>query len=395
MSEKILDHLDHVALVDPAEPMFFQNGESIARVEETELAQMEYPVFGADLLHAASGRRAEASKNAEIELRRSITKLAFGNEQVADEIDAMLEDYPIDDELKSRLRPSGEVYGMLGALIQCDGQTLLDFCTWNQQYQAEIREKQMPEIQRGIEEWHEKMLHALRNQGLPISEEQLVSRMQQLAVIQVDPLAYAFKKPGVVATHKSALRTVIVRSTETGDDLKSGLWHELMHHASGMTLVRQTWKNIKDNTVHIRSNIPRRVGLQRARSRISRVWLDEAFTEQLTVNFLSEQWDKFDYRNISVSEFFALESGFYRGFRKRAKIFLRGNGQEANEEITDEEFMNWPEIPIINVLAAYFEDYRPSGEKGKKAMAGIALWNSIKFNYPDDARRRLRDDLHS
>jgi len=348
-------------------------------------------------------RTLESKKASRIEEVRDVLRLYLDDQDKLKALNEILSQYPMPDELAGKIvEYMSEDVGIVEGLIMCDEETFIDFCAWNEWYLNSDEAQKWVVIEKVMHEWEQRICAAIESECLPADAGQLTARMNEVKVIFGDPIVLMMKDMG--GLYVPADRLIIVSAGCNEKRLEKTLYHELMHHLSGQTVIVNKYSMIDDSVptedVHTEVSVTRSgiMGGNRARS------INEAITEQLTQLLLTQK-DGLDFSRMTILDFFASaidyededhypyeEVGTYFNARKQAMNLLLGVARARSKDLEglsgDELWERSDEIEseIINtVLKAYFEDYLPETPIGERAAARRDLWRLIIDAYGRDS----------
>lgn len=283
--------------------------------------------------------------------------------------------YPLPEDIYTALdEPHTDI---IKALAEADDETLTRFCAWNSKYVRDNEARTIAEAEVYKSQFVERVEQAISVQGLPLDQEQLHSRMEQIQISVGDPLVLlALDSGGYYIPER---RTAVVSASSTGHQLKQVLWHELLHHLSGQTIILET---VEDGALDLRAL---RLGLAVKRT-TDKVWLNEAITEQLTQALLDDDLDEVNFQTCPSDVFFSYyhNQGTYRLERERAQK-LMFDVDSAGDAWLDADAL----VDLKVLLSAYFEDHIPRSD-APQATARKQLWSAIISAYPANYKEKLK-----
>lgn len=242
---------------------------------------------------------------------------------------------------------------VLGNLYHSSDEVLRDFLVWNSDRVATAASERQPELD-NIKEEFARLMQGAINRGLPLSEEQLITRLSDSQMTFADPVSVALRKAR--GTYRERDRLIQVPITSDNDELRSRSFHELTHLVSGSTVVRETDDEFSDYGMIDSLNVIRDGLADRSGYNSAPLWMREALTEQVSQVILTG--DQIDFQQVASKRFFRVNSGAYRQDRKVLSVLVR-------------------DIPAT--LAAYFEDAVPSS--GGHLPYNEYFWDQLEHEY--------------
>jgi hypothetical protein len=137
------------------------------------------------------------------------------------------------------------------------------------------------------QEFIETMKHAIHEQGLPITEEQMMHRLKNVSFGYFDPYEY----PQNLGSYDVNEDRILVDIRIAGDEFKRVVFHELLHALSGGRYIVNdaTFEKIE----------PRQIGFQQSNRR--RTWLNEAVTDLLAYTLVNHTMrHNFDFGSTTM-----------------------------------------------------------------------------------------------
>ena len=239
---------------------------------------------------------------------------------------------------------------LFGKLSTASDETVGDFIIWHGEYLERKNRELEPVIDTLKQEFTDAITAAIDSHNLPVSHEQLKTRMDNISFTVCDPIAMNMESLG--GYYNVHTRDIYVAPYTKPENLKKVVFHELMHHLSGQTTYID--RDLEEDWVSGGRGI--RSGLVFPSGDRVPTWMNEAITEQMAQVLLGDQ--DIDFEDATVSDFFAIKEGTYLMERDAMSVVME-------------------DISLKDMLRAYFEDAVPSDDAEAILPAARQFWGSV------------------
>jgi len=308
------------------------------------------------------------------------------------QVGQLIDEYPVPPELKKRIinqeqEPSSSFHE---ALTEAKPEDFARFLKWNRDYIQGLTEKEKPTIERIKKEYFNRIKFAIYNQNLPVPISQVKTRLKRVKIDLTDPLAM---QDADLGGYYSAFELrIAVAAIKDRNYLRRILYHELTHLISGHTIVKSRYINYGDQPAleedYYEDLVDRhRVGMNYKfgdGTKISRRWMNEAITEQLTQILLSDDGYKKDFSKINVMDFFS-------DIDHQGSLISQIYGSYLKERHLLRAFLPKNNRIVPAMLGAYFEDHLPTTPPGQRTTMRRLFINELKKAHGNVVMAKIRE----
>lgn len=253
------------------------------------------------------------------------------------------------ESIRGLLQPAANTRQLLEQIVTAEPEVIRDFLVWNTSHIAALSAEHQPLFEQMKQRFTETMLEAIKR-GLPVSEHQLLTRLDDSSMHLTDPLVDSFDS--LLGRFNGQDRTVHISASyeHLGVPIYDTACHELLHLVSGATIEQSVEPDLPDLTM---TDVTR-CGIADKEGKEAPDWLNEAINEQLMALLLRPDMPA-DFSSLNTrADFFGVSNGAstvrtlydnmagsYRSNRI-ALFALLGDG-----------------APIYSMIGAHFEDTMP------------------------------------
>lgn len=243
------------------------------------------------------------------------------------------------------------------ALLATDSASLAAFLTWNKDYVDSLDEPLRPKLAASVQKFHDRLGNAIDHQHLPLSRQQLASRLATIEFVIADPLVSALES--MPSRYEAASMRAFITPTADTQALEDSVFGTLLPHVSGKTTLAQMFPDATEPMVEVI-----RSGLASPTGEHVPQWLTDASTDLLATCLSSASWQELDFQNLT-----------------RQDIIKLASGQHSPNVWVLLSLMRQVPTLASHVVAAYFEDTEVLNEAEQTLPAASALWNTLTGHY--------------